>query len=34
MAKVIDPDRLTKALLEGVGHSKGFGCGLLLVRRV
>jgi len=34
MAKVIDPDRLTKALLEGDGHSKGFGCGLLLVRRV
>ncbi|MBE7376860.1 type I-E CRISPR-associated protein Cas6/Cse3/CasE [Pseudomonas lopnurensis] len=34
MAQVTDPERLHQALLEGVGHSKGFGCGLLLVRRV
>ncbi len=34
MAQVIDPQRLARALLEGVGHSKGFGCGLLLVKRV
>lgn len=33
MAQVCDPERLRQALLEGVGHSKGFGCGLLLVRR-
>lgn len=34
MAQVTDPDILRKALLEGVGHSKGFGCGLLLVKRI
>ncbi|MOA57566.1 CRISPR associated protein [compost metagenome] len=34
MAQVADPERLGKALLEGVGHSRGFGCGLLLVKRV
>ncbi|WP_028241752.1 type I-E CRISPR-associated protein Cas6/Cse3/CasE [Stutzerimonas azotifigens] len=34
MAQVSDPQRLRQALLEGVGHSKGFGCGLLMVRRV
>jgi CRISPR system Cascade subunit CasE len=34
IARVIDSDRLTHALLAGVGHSKGFGCGLLLVKRV
>lgn len=34
VAQVTDPERLSRALLEGVGHSKGFGCGLLLVRRV
>jgi CRISPR system Cascade subunit CasE len=34
MAQVADPERLSRALLDGVGHSKGFGCGLLLVRRV
>lgn len=34
MAQVADPARVRKALLEGVGHSKGFGCGLLLVKRV
>jgi CRISPR system Cascade subunit CasE len=34
VAQVIDPIRLGRALLEGVGHSKGFGCGLLLVRRI
>lgn len=33
MATVADSDRLTDALLSGVGHGKGFGCGLLLVRR-
>lgn len=34
LAQVTDPERLRTALLEGVGHSKGFGCGLLMVRRV
>jgi len=34
MAQVIDPQRLSQALCDGVGHGKGFGCGLLLVRRV
>jgi CRISPR system Cascade subunit CasE len=33
-ATVTDAGRLTEALLAGVGHSKGFGCGLLLVRRL
>ena len=31
--EVIDPALFTRALLEGIGHAKGFGCGLLLVRR-
>jgi CRISPR system Cascade subunit CasE len=31
--EVIDPARCTRALLEGIGHAKAFGCGLLLVRR-
>ncbi|MDO4904655.1 MAG: type I-E CRISPR-associated protein Cas6/Cse3/CasE [Lautropia sp.] len=34
VAKVVEPDLLKKALLHGVGHAKGFGCGLLLVRRL
>lgn len=34
IAEVIDSERLSRALLQGVGHGKGFGCGLLLVRRV
>jgi CRISPR system Cascade subunit CasE len=33
LARVVDPARLQQALFEGVGHAKGFGCGLLLVRR-
>ncbi|MDR4476039.1 MAG: type I-E CRISPR-associated protein Cas6/Cse3/CasE [Nitrospira sp.] len=31
---VNDPLRLTELLEQGVGPAKGFGCGLLLVRRV
>lgn len=31
--RVDDPERLQQALWRGVGHSKAFGCGLLLVRR-
>ncbi len=34
VANVTDPDLLQHALLEGVGHARGFGCGLLLVKRV
>lgn len=34
LAQVSDPERLRKALFDGVGHSKGFGCGLLMVRRL
>ena len=30
---VIDPERFQRTLLEGVGPAKGFGFGLLLVRR-
>lgn len=34
IAQVTDPELLRQTLLEGVGHSKGFGCGLLLAKRV
>lgn len=30
---VRDPQAVRRALFEGVGHAKAFGCGLLLVRR-
>lgn len=32
-AEVADPERALAALYHGVGPAKGFGCGLLLVRR-
>jgi len=31
---VADPERFREALNKGVGPAKGFGCGLMLVRRV
>lgn len=31
---VVDPDRMVRTLYSGIGPSKAFGCGLLLVRRV
>lgn len=31
---VADPQRLQRALLQGIGPAKAFGCGLLLVRRL
>lgn len=31
---VEDPDSFTQTLYSGVGPAKGFGCGLMLVRRV
>ncbi|WP_148862251.1 type I-E CRISPR-associated protein Cas6/Cse3/CasE [Marinobacter fonticola] len=31
---VIDPDQFNATLREGLGRSKAFGCGLLMVRRV
>jgi len=31
--EVTDVEKFTKALLEGVGRSKAFGCGLMLVKR-
>ena len=34
LAQVTDPARLAGALTLGVGHARGFGCGLLLARRV
>lgn len=34
VAQVTDPELLRTALLEGVGRKRGFGCGLLLVRRL
>lgn len=33
VCRVIDPDRLQKALFEGIGPAKAFGCGLLLIKR-
>ncbi|PWV65550.1 type I-E CRISPR-associated protein Cas6/Cse3/CasE [Plasticicumulans acidivorans] len=32
--RVTDAERLQHALLHGIGPAKGFGCGLLLVRRL
>jgi CRISPR system Cascade subunit CasE len=32
--RVEEPDMLMKALEDGIGPAKGFGCGLMLVRRV
>ena len=32
--RVSDPTRMIELLVNGVGPAKGFGCGLLLVRRV
>jgi CRISPR system Cascade subunit CasE len=32
--EVVDPDVLTAALFNGIGPSKAFGCGLMLVRKV
>ncbi|VGO07100.1 CRISPR-associated protein, Cse3 family [plant metagenome] len=34
VAQVENPVLLAKALTQGVGHAKAFGCGLLLVRRI
>lgn len=34
LATVQDPALLKRALYDGVGHAKGFGCGLLLVKRL
>lgn len=34
MLEVIDPERFREALKGGLGRSKGFGCGLMLVRRI
>lgn len=31
---VTDPDRFRQTLFHGLGPAKGFGCGLLLVRRL
>lgn len=31
--EVLDPGKLTTALYEGIGHAKGFGCGMLMVKR-
>ena len=32
--KIVDADRFKKALFQGIGSAKAFGCGLLLVRRI
>jgi CRISPR system Cascade subunit CasE len=32
--EVIEPERFAGALFSGIGPAKGFGCGLMLVRRV
>lgn len=31
---VVEPDKFTNVLLNGVGPAKAFGCGLMLVRRM
>ncbi|MCO5383533.1 MAG: type I-E CRISPR-associated protein Cas6/Cse3/CasE [Methanosarcina barkeri] len=31
---VTDPELLKKALFKGIGPAKGFGCGLMMVRRI
>lgn len=31
---VTDTDKFTKTLMQGLGKSKAFGCGLMLIRRV
>lgn len=31
--EVCDPDLFNRALFEGIGPAKGFGCGMMLVRR-
>lgn len=32
--KIVDADWFKKALFEGIGSAKAFGCGLMLVRRI
>jgi CRISPR system Cascade subunit CasE len=32
--EITDVEKFTKALFEGIGRSKAFGCGLMLVRRI
>lgn len=34
VARVTNPEKFRAVLLDGVGHSKGFGCGLLLVKKI
>jgi len=31
---VTEPERFVEALSAGLGKAKGFGCGLMLVRRL
>lgn len=31
---IIEPERFKNTLFQGIGHSKGFGCGLLMVKRL
>jgi len=31
---VIDPGQFVNTLYQGIGHCKGFGCGMIMVRRV
>ncbi|CAB1075455.1 CRISPR-associated protein, Cse3 family [Olavius algarvensis Delta 1 endosymbiont] len=32
--KIVDTEQFKKALFEGIGSAKAFGCGLMLVRRI
>jgi len=32
--KIDDKDRYKKALFQGIGPAKAFGCGLMLVKRI
>ena len=32
--KIVDIDRFKKALFQGIGSAKAFGCGLMIVRRI
>jgi len=32
--KITDVEQFKKALFDGIGRSKAFGCGLLMIKRV
>jgi len=32
--EITDVEKFTKALFQGIGRAKAFGCGLMLVKRI